>query len=95
MLPVALGVAKWMLATAWPRGQGCPRDQGVRAATSVVLNVAEGRSRGGKPGRNHHAIALGSAGEVAAILDLVDKPGIREQRQAIRRVGAMLHKMAL
>lgn len=56
-----------------PRGLGPLGDQLSRAAQSVALNLAEGaaaRSRDVK--RRHWNIALGSAGECAAALDLVD-----------------------
>jgi four helix bundle protein len=56
-----------------PRGLGPLGDQLSRAAQSVCLNLAEGaaaRSRDVK--RRHFDIALGSAGESAAALDLLD-----------------------
>ena len=55
-----------------PRGLGPLGDQLSRAAQSVSLNLAEGsaaRSRDVK--LRHFNIALGSAGECAAALDLV------------------------
>ena len=72
---VALEVARHMRAREWPSPQNGLRDQGIRAADSVVLNIAEGLGRGGKAGKNHFRIARGSAG-------------------AVRRVGAMLTRMA-
>lgn len=90
---LAVRVARWMRRSSWPAGTAHLRDQGTRAADSVVLNIAEGLSRGGKPGRNHLRIAQGSAGEALAVLDLVDLPGGPEQQQLLRRVGAMLQKM--
>ena len=56
-----------------PRGLGPLGDQLSRAAQSICLNIAEGaaaRSRDVK--RRHWNIALGSAGESAAALDLVE-----------------------
>lgn len=56
-----------------PRGLGPLGDQLSRAGQSVCLNLAEGaaaRSRDVK--RRHWDIALGSAGECAAALDLVE-----------------------
>ena len=56
-----------------PRGLGPLGDQLSRAAQSTCLNLAEGaasRSRDVK--RRFWNIALGSAGECAAALDLVD-----------------------
>ena len=52
------------------RGKASLKEQGCRAADSVVLNIAEGRARGGGAGENHFRIALGSAAEVCAVLDL-------------------------
>ena len=40
------------------------------AATSVPLNIAEGRGRAGKDRRHHWRIALGSLEEVEAILEV-------------------------
>jgi len=56
-----------------PRGLGPLGDQLSRAAQSVCLNLAEGaaaRSRDVK--RRHWDIALGSEGECAAALDLLE-----------------------
>ncbi len=90
---LARAVARWMRRTSWPAGTAHLRDQGTRAADSAVLNIAEGLSRGGKPGLNHLRIAQGSAGEALAVLDLVELPGGAEQQQLLRRVGAMLQRM--
>ncbi len=90
---LSVAVARWMRQSDWPTGTAHLRDQGTRAADSVVLNVAEGLSRGGKPGRNHFRIAQGSAGEALAVLDLIELPGGNEKQQLLRRVGAMLQRM--
>jgi len=58
-----------------------------------------GHARGGQAERNHFRIALGSAAETCAVLDLVlDEPGIErdavlENQQKLRRIGAMLHRL--
>lgn len=91
---LALDVARWMKGARFPRGDSALKDQGVRASRSVVLNVSEGKARGGGAERNHYRIALGSAAEACATLDLVDLPGADEQQRKLRRVGAMLAKMA-
>jgi len=70
------------------------RDQAVRAAPPVVLNIAEGRARGGQAGRNHFKIALGSAAETCAVLDLLSTDVARQNQLLLRRVGAMLRKLA-
>jgi four helix bundle protein len=67
------------------------------AADSVVLNIAEGAGRRhgtSDAGKNHHDIALGSASECCAILDLVSAiDGAIDQQHKLRRIGAMLAKM--
>lgn len=90
---VALTVARWVHRVHWPTGMAHLKDQGVRAADSTVLNIAEGVARGGRPGLNHLRIAQGSAGEVLAVLDIAGLPGAAEQQDRLRRVGAMLQKM--
>ena len=45
-------------------------DQLRRAATSVALNLGEGRRRAGGDQRRHYEIAHGSAGEVLTALDV-------------------------
>ena len=91
---IALEVARWIGETRFPAGCADLRDQAVRASRSVVLNIAEGRARGGDAGRNHYRIALGSAAESCAVLDLVPLPGGPERLAALRRVGAMLASLA-
>ena len=89
----ALGVARWMRRTQWPSNCRHLQDQAQRAADSVVLNIAEGLARGGKPGANHLRIAKGSAGEALAALLLADFPGCEPRCQELRSVGAMLSKL--
>jgi four helix bundle protein len=91
---LALDVARWVATARFGSGNSDLRDQAVRASRSIVLNVAEGRARGGDAGRHHLRIALGSAAEVSAVLDLVALPGASEQQTSLRRVGAMLARMA-
>jgi len=52
-------------------GRASLRAQGLDAAESVVLNLAEGAAqpRGSGAKRRHYVIALGSADEVGAALD--------------------------
>jgi len=71
------GVAVSLLADfvraseAWPRGSGWLRDQGNRAAGSVVLNIAEGlgKPRGAERLR-FFRIAIASAHEAAACAEV-------------------------
>jgi four helix bundle protein len=92
---LALGVARWAARQAVPTHRKHLRDQLVRAADSIVLNIAEGS--GQPPGdarRNHYRIAMGSAAEVAAVIDLVDSVDGAVRKEELRRVAAMLFKMA-
>ena len=94
---LAVSVAHWFARTPFPRGRGELRKQGQDAADSVVLNIAEGAGRreAQAAGKNHHQIALGSAAEACAVLDLVHTlPGAAEQQRALRRIGAMLAKLS-
>jgi four helix bundle protein len=61
---------------------------------SVVLNIAEGRSRGGKAGQNHFRIARGSAAEMCAVLDRLRLPGSLAQQDKLRAIGSMLTGLA-
>src|SRR5215475_122645 len=50
-------------------------EQVERAASSIVLNLAEGDRRGGRDPRRFWDIAHGSAGEIRGALDLADAWG--------------------
>ena len=91
---LALEIARWFPSVQVPRGRASLKEQGCRAADSGVLNIAEGRARGGGAGKNHYRIALGSAAEVCAVLDLVQPSNISEAQQKLRRIGAMLSRMS-
>ncbi|MBW1877930.1 MAG: four helix bundle protein [Deltaproteobacteria bacterium] len=90
---LSLEVARWIGNAAFPRGVADLKDQGHRAARSVVLNIAEGRSRNGRARSNHYSIARGSAAETCSVLDLVDLPQGAEQQDKLRRVNQMLRNM--
>ena len=87
---LALDVARACATLRIAPGRAHLRDQLQRAADSVVLNLAEGRARGGDAGRNHYRIAAGSAAEACACLDLVGTAEAAAQQPKLRRVGAML-----
>ena len=92
---LAVQVNQWFDQAAFPRGRAHLRDQGLRASDSVVCNIAEGYTRRRNAGgKNLLRIALGSAGECCAVLDLVRLPGGPEQQHKLRRIGAMLAKMS-
>jgi four helix bundle protein len=60
-------------------------DQIERAASSVVLNLAEGYRRHGRDPRRFFRMAYGSAGEIRGALDLAEAWGWRvESKQAER-----------
>jgi four helix bundle protein len=61
-----------------------------RAATSISLNIAEGRDRSGGDQRRFYEIAAGSAGEVRAALDTADAWGYPI---AVASCGAVLHRV--
>ena len=90
---LAVDIARWFRAVAWQDQSHRLRDNAIRAADSVVMNIAEGRMRGGRAGRNHYRIAHGSAGEALAVLDVVDLPGGEEVKAKLRRVGVMLSRL--
>jgi len=91
---LAVDVARRVRAARWPRRTAHIRDQAVRAAESVVLNIAEGVGRGpGDARTNHHSIAFASAAECLAALDVVDLSDKEPIEASLRRVGAMLRSM--
>jgi len=94
---LTVAVARWLQQASFPSGRAELRKQGQDAADSIVLNIAEGaRRRQGKgdAGKNPHEIAHGSAAECCAVLDLVTIDGAEQQQQKLRRIGAMLAKLA-
>ncbi len=62
-----------------PAGQGVPQGAGLP---------------GGGAGKNHFRIALGSAAEVCAVLDLVQSGDAAYFQRRLRRIGAMLARMS-
>ncbi len=89
-----MSVTERVAATRWPSGRGHLKDQAIRASDSVVLNIAEGCGRGRKTaaGRNHFRIALGSAGEVFAVFQMLRLD--TELQGDLQRIGAMLSGLA-
>ena len=91
---IALEVARWAARQQVPTARRHLRDQLVRAADSMVLNIAEGAGREPGDGRRHHfRIAAGSAAEVAAVLDLIEFPEAQGRKEQLQRVGAMLARL--
>lgn len=83
-----------------PKGHGDRADQLVRAAESVVRNIAEGAGRCSEADSSkHYEIARGEAMECAACLDvfklrkLVTAPQYEDGIRLLEAVVAMLTKM--
>jgi len=71
-------------------------DQLHRAARSVVLNVAEGVGVGrGKRRDQHFRIALGSAREVMAVIDLAVATGLVRKEHVAAAVDRVDHVCAM
>ena len=86
-LAIATEVARQM-----PRGEAAMRDQLERAASSIVLNIAEGAGR--RPGREKARffdLSRGSAAECAAILDVLALRSIAPAPLA-ERGRSLLHR---
>ena len=86
---------------AMPPGRAHLKDQLDRAATSVVLNTAEGAGEFSKDEKQRfYRIARRSATETAAILDILDRrkavpiATIAPAREMIVRVVSMLARLA-
>ena len=80
-------------ATRQLRLPGHLKDQLERAASSVVLNLAEGTGRPTRPDkRKFYNIALGSLRECQAVLDLAEGAPVHTQQLA-DVVGASLWKL--
>ena len=69
------------------------RDQFVRAASSITLNLAEGSAKGTPKDRARiYRIALGSQRECLAVLDLITQPEIGISGLC-DQLGAHLYKL--
>jgi four helix bundle protein len=70
---ISVEINHFVAEHTYPQGRAHLKDQGIRAADSLVLNIAEGMGRGRqtKAGRNHFRIARGSLLEVYAVADLL------------------------
>jgi len=91
---LAVEVNRAVAAISWPTGRSHMKDQAVRAADSMAINIAEGweRKRGTRASKNHFSIAKGSAGEVFAVLHILDLEP--EARGKLQRIGSMLNRLS-
>lgn len=70
------------------------RDQALRAASSVVLNVAEGAGLPSKKQKaKHYGIAMGSLREVQAALEINSVADTAKAMTAADQVAAHLYKL--
>ncbi len=68
---LAIKLAQKVARARWPQQFANLRNQAVRAANAVVLNLAEAEWKSGKAAHASYRIALGELGEVAAAMQLV------------------------
>ena len=74
-------------------------DQLRRAASSIALNIAEGRRRAGRDQTYHYRVAAGSAEETRACLQVaaawghVDEAAVAAPLATLDRVAAMLYRL--
>ena len=100
---IAYDVSKQLIASLRPIVPAIQRenrdlaDQLYRAATSVLLNLAEGQKFNNGNRKKHYEIAQGSANEVKAALDAAESWGWIESagqsRELLDRVLALLWKL--
>ena len=60
-----------------------------KAASSIPLNLAEGRERAGRDKVHHYRIAFGSAAEVAAALAVAENWGYVEAEDVVEALAAI------
>ncbi|MCP4917786.1 MAG: four helix bundle protein [Proteobacteria bacterium] len=87
---LSVRVNEQVMDMSWPRGRAHLKDQAIRAADSMVLNLTEGWGRGRHTaaGKNHFRIAKGSAAEVFTAMVLMKRTDLQSD---LRRIGSMLH----
>ncbi len=83
-----------------PRGHAELKDQLNRAATSILLNIAEGAGRTRPKDKSHfYVISRGSALESAAVYDALETRGLigsdeaKRGKHLVERIVCMLTKM--
>jgi len=85
----------------FPRGRSHLADQLHRAATSIVLNIAEGAGKFSKPDkRRFYVTARGSTTECAAVFDVLLRLRVvstqihADAKRTLERIASMLIKLA-
>lgn len=91
---LAVEVGRWFQQVRWPAGTASLRDQGRRAAGSVILNIAEGHMHADGHRARHFRAALCSAAEACAVLDMVDVRDGRATQEKLRRIGLMVRGLS-
>ena len=89
------------MMSAFPAGYGYLSNQFARAASSITLNIAEGAGKfSGADKKRFYMIALGSAAECSAIIDvalrlkLVEVDGDEESQALLDKIASMLTGLA-
>jgi len=96
----AIALSRWVYKATqtFPRGRAHLKDQLIRTSDSIVLNIAEGAQQSAPAMRKkHYRIALGSAAEASAALDLIAIIGTIDTNDAqvlVNRIGKMLNSLA-
>jgi len=88
---LAVKLAQKVARARWPQEFANLRNQAVRAANAVVLNLAEAAWKSGKAAQASYRIALGELGEVAAAMQLGK---IRCWRQPVEALYRELDSLA-
>ena len=88
------------ITKSWPRGTAYLVDQLRRAASSIVLNIAEGNGRRlPRERRRFFSIAQASAAETASIMDIaealkyIDNPIYKQTQDHLLQIVKILYKL--
>ena len=89
----AVEVGRWLRAAPFPPAEAELQKQAIRAADSIVLNLAEGSRQKGGNRQRHFRYAQGSAAEACAVLDIVALPDGPDVQLKLRRIAAMASQL--
>jgi len=87
---MAVEVARWCARQTFPELRRHLREPLIRAADTLVLQIAEGAGAKEEQARTHRATASAAAAEACAVLDLADLPGASDRQDQLRRIGDLL-----